>query len=76
MKKSNLKFGKDYHLRPGNSEFYFEGQQFEVILGKEVIGSLGVVHPKVLRNFNWMHPTVMWELEVAPLEHAFKESYK
>lgn len=41
-----------------------------------MIGTLGVVHPSVLRNFGWYHPAVMWELEVEPLEKAFTDSYK
>ena len=76
MKKCNLYFGADYHLMAGKSEFYFEGQQFEVILHGQKVGTLGVVHPKVLKNFGWMHPAVMWELDVVPLERAFSESYK
>lgn len=60
MKKCNLKFVKDYELKAGNSQFYFPGQQFEVWLHKSKIGTLGVVHPTVLRNFGWFHPTVMW----------------
>jgi phenylalanyl-tRNA synthetase beta subunit len=37
---------------------------------------MGVVHPNVLINFNWLHPTVMWELDVASLEEAYTKSYK
>lgn len=48
LKKSNLSFGADYKLVPSESPFYFPGQQFDVILKEEVIGSLGVVHPRVL----------------------------
>lgn len=76
LKKCNLEFVKDYTIRAAESKFYFPGQQFEVILKGEMIGTLGVVHPSVLRNFGWYHPTVMWELDVAPLEKAFTDSYK
>lgn len=76
LKKCNLEFVKDYTIRAAESRFYFPGQQFEVVLKGEIIGTLGVVHPSVLRNFSWYHPTVMWELEVAPLEKAFTDSYK
>jgi phenylalanyl-tRNA synthetase beta chain len=60
LKKCNLEFGKDYHLEVSESKFFFPGQQFEVILKDKVIGSLGVVHPLVVKNFGWYHPTVMW----------------
>lgn len=75
MKKCNLHFPEDYELKETKNPFYFPGQQFEVILKGNSIGSLGVVHPAVIRNFNWMHPTVMWELDVVPLEQAFTKSY-
>lgn len=76
MKKSNLQFTKDYSLRKSNDPIFFQGQQFEVVLKDQVIGRIGVIHPNVLHNFNWLHPTVMWELDVAPLETAFTNSYK
>jgi phenylalanyl-tRNA synthetase beta chain len=76
MKKCNLEFLKDYSLKKGDNPFYFPGQQFEIFLHGDSIGSMGVVHPQVLHNFNWLHPTVMWELDVLPLEKAFTNSYK
>lgn len=76
MKKCNLKFAADYSLQKSQNPFYFPGQQFNVLLHDKVIGSLGVVHPSVLVNFNWTHPTVMWELDIVPLEEAFTNSYK
>lgn len=76
MKKSNLNFPKDYTLRNSEDPLFFPGQQFEVVLKGEVVGRIGVVHPNVLHNFNWLHPTVMWELDIAPLETAFTNSYK
>ena len=76
MKKCHLEFLKDYSIKPGKSPFYFPGQQFEVWIGEKNIGSLGVVHPEVLKNFTWFHPTVMWELDVWALEEAFTKSYQ
>jgi hypothetical protein len=32
MKKCSFEFKKDYILTPGKNEFFFAGQQFEVIL--------------------------------------------
>lgn len=75
MKKCHLQFTKDYTLEKSSSPFYFPGQQFNVLLKGKNIGSLGVVHPDVLKNFNWMHPTVMWELDIFALEDAFTKSY-
>jgi phenylalanyl-tRNA synthetase beta chain len=76
MKKCNLSFPKDYSLKKSDNPLFFPGQQFEVLLHGESVGVMGVVHPQVLHNFNWTHPTVMWELSVGPLEKAFTNSYK
>lgn len=60
LKKSNLEFGRDYKLVPLDSAFYFPGQQFRVEAHGKELGTLGVVHPRVLANFGWTHPTAMW----------------
>lgn len=67
MKKCSFVFGKDYKLVLGKSQFFLSGQQFEIILFGEKIGVLGMVNPKVLKNFGWGHPTAMWEMDVEPL---------
>jgi phenylalanyl-tRNA synthetase beta subunit len=76
LKKANLEFLKDYKLVPSKNEFYFPGQQFSVEIGGEQLGSLGVVHPKVLAKFGWAHPAATWELDVAVLERHFTKSFK
>jgi phenylalanyl-tRNA synthetase beta chain len=68
LKKSNLEFSKDYRLVPTSSPFYFPGQQFRVEARGKELGSLGVVHPKVLNKFGWTHPTAVWELDTTLLE--------
>lgn len=40
------------------------------------LGSLGVVHPKVLVKFGWNHPTAVWEVDATILENLFTQSYK
>ena len=57
MNKCSFEFKSDYILKPGSNPFFFGGQQFEVILKGEKVGELGVVNPKVLKNFNWLNPT-------------------
>jgi phenylalanyl-tRNA synthetase beta subunit len=76
MKKCNFHFRTDYHLVPGKNEFFFAGQQFEVILKGEKVGELGVINPKVLRNFGWLNPTAMWELDIEILEKHFTAAFK
>lgn len=38
MKKCSFEFKRDYILVPGKNEFFFAGQQFEVILKGEKVG--------------------------------------
>lgn len=76
MKKCGFEFKRDYILVPGKNEFFFSGQQFEVILKGEKVGELGVVNPRVLKNFGWLNPTSMWELDVAILEKHFTAASK
>ncbi len=68
LKKSNLQFGKDYRLVPSDSPFYLPGQQFVIEVHGKKLGTLGVVHPKVLVNFGWLHPTAVWEVDITLLE--------
>ena len=76
LKKSNLTFGKDYTLRPSKSELFFPGQQFDIEIHGDHLGSIGVVHPLVLKNFGWVHPTALWEIDVRVLERHYTESFK
>ena len=71
MKKSMLKFGEHYHLENSESSFYFKGQQFKIMMKDQCIGSIGVVHPAVLRKFGWGHPIAMWEINITPLFEKF-----
>lgn len=76
MKKCGFEFKKDYNLVPSTSEFFFRGQQFDVVLKGQKIGCLGVVNPRVLKNFGWTNPTSMWELDLAPLEKCYSDLFK
>jgi phenylalanyl-tRNA synthetase beta subunit len=42
----------------------------------EKVGELGVINPKVLRNFGWLNPTAMWELDIEILEKHFTAAFK
>lgn len=63
LKKANLVFSKDYKLVPSNSQFYFPGQQFRIEAHGQELGTLGVVHPRVLAKFGWSHPAAVWEVD-------------
>ena len=65
--------GIEYAVRPSNDPLYFEGMAAEVVLrttegenaGKEqVVGTLGVVHPQVLKNYGISYPCAVVELDI------------
>ena len=76
LKKSHLSFGQDYRLVPTDIQFYFPGQQFRIEAGGKELGSLGVVHPRVLGKFGWIHPTAVWQVDAVLLQELFTQSYK
>jgi|GEM_PF-6190177 len=46
---------------------FFSGMQAEVLLGEEVIGVMGVLHPNVVNNFGWENPASVLELNIQAL---------
>ena len=58
MVKLNVK--KDpvvgYSIAPSQHPTCFPGRQANVLYKGRVIGFLGIVHPAVLKNFDWPHP--------------------
>eukprot|EP00945_MAST-04E_sp_MAST-4E-sp1_P004416 g4416.t1 len=68
-KESN---GKSYLIRPFESETYFPGRAAEILYddgqggGLKVIGSMGILHPKVLENFELNYPCSIVEMTIMP----------
>lgn len=54
-------------LRVGNSPFFLENQQAEILVGSKKVGELGIVHPLVVKAWDWEHPIALLEMMVAPL---------
>ena len=64
--------GMTYFLKPGNDPVFFPGMCAELVLKKDgeadqVIGTLGVVHPEVLSNYEIEFPTSLIELDIEAL---------
>jgi phenylalanyl-tRNA synthetase beta subunit len=60
LKKCNLKFEKDYKFESSKHDEYFKGQQFDLLVKGEQIGSIGVLHPFILSKYSWFNPVVVW----------------
>lgn len=65
-----------YYVRPCEDPLFFEGMQAEIVLsstdkdGKKedkVVGTMGVVHPEVLANFEVSYPCCLLELDIDAL---------
>eukprot|EP01041_Mallomonas_annulata_P007658 gene7658-15673_t len=65
--------GVEYYLKPGADPCFFDGMSADIVLRKlgeggewteTVIGSLGTVHPDVLRKYDVVYPCAAVELDV------------
>jgi phenylalanyl-tRNA synthetase beta chain len=65
--------GVSYYVKPSNDPCYFPGMGADILLKwdderlDEVVGSLGVVHPDVLNNFDVTYPCSVLEMNVDAL---------
>lgn len=74
MTKIGADFAKrDYKLVEDNEDVrFFPTRGFSVMLGGNKIGSVGVIHPEVLGNFELTYPVSAIELEFDPMFDHFK----
>lgn len=63
-----------FKVRPAELSFLQPGRAAEVLIGGEVIGWLGEVHPLVLDTFEAQAPVTAFELELAPLVRAARDA--
>ncbi len=59
--------GADYSLRGADMPWYVQGRSAEVIVGGEVVGHIGEVHPEVLEAFGLEMPVVSFELALSKI---------
>ncbi|MCQ2820093.1 MAG: phenylalanine--tRNA ligase subunit beta [archaeon] len=70
MKKIDLEFNskdkkKNYTIKRSEYPHYFEDRQADLIILDGIkIGSFGVVHPKVLKNFGIKNPVSICEIDI------------
>jgi phenylalanyl-tRNA synthetase beta chain len=63
------RFGKRYYIEAAECPSYFPGRGAQVVLekadgSKVVVGSLGVLHPKVLAAFELAYPVSVLEINI------------
>lgn len=56
-----------YTIRPTTSGTYLEGRGADVLVGDEVVGSFGEMHPQVITEFDLGYPVVAFEVDLGPL---------
>lgn len=55
-----------YYLRANDDPSYFPGRCASIVYRDVVIGTIGVLHPKVLNAFEVSHPCSVLELNIEP----------
>ena len=71
MKKIGLAFHekndvkKRYVIKPSNDPAFFEDRQAEIFIQDDIkIGIYGIIHPKVLKNFNIKNPVTLCDIDL------------
>lgn len=69
--EENEKENDHYYLRGYDDAMYFKGRSAEIILEKSdkssiVLGSMGIIHPQVLSNFDLVYPCSVMEINIEP----------
>lgn len=75
MQKVGADFAKrDYQLAEDNEDPRFFGKRgFSVLLKGQKIGSVGVLHPEVLGNFDLKYPVSALEVDFEAMFSFFKQ---
>ncbi len=75
MTKVGCKMGKDYRLVEDSTDVrYFTRRGVAIMLNGKQIGSMGVLHPEVLGNFELKYPVSCVEVEFDPMFDHFKNA--
>lgn len=71
MKKIGLVFQekndvkKRYVIKPSNDPAFFEDRQAEIFIQDNIkVGIYGIIHPKVLKNFNIKNPVTLCDIDL------------
>lgn len=73
MIKAGSKMHQDYKLvEDPNDPRFFTRRGVSIFLKGKKIGSMGVIHPEVLHNFELKYPVSALEIEFEPMFEHFK----
>lgn len=72
MIKIGAKFGADYRLKESQDPMYFPKRGADIEFKGKKIGSIGVLHPKVLDSFHIKYPVTCFEIRLEDLFDHFK----
>lgn len=76
MTKIGAVQGQDFNLRehadPEQDRKYFPKRGADVLLEGKVIGTIGVLHPEVISNYELKNPVSVVELDFKPVWNFFK----
>jgi phenylalanyl-tRNA synthetase beta chain len=71
MKKIGLVFKEEndvkkrYIIKPSNDPTFFEDRQAEIFIQDNIkVGIYGIIHPKVLKNFNIKNPVTLCDIDL------------
>uniref|UniRef100_A0A8C4WTR6 Phenylalanine--tRNA ligase beta subunit n=1 Tax=Eptatretus burgeri TaxID=7764 RepID=A0A8C4WTR6_EPTBU len=56
----------EYHIRPAHVPTFFPGRCAEVVVGNQLVGTIGVLHPDVLAHFDLPFPCSTLEINIEP----------
>ncbi|KAL4503251.1 hypothetical protein ABPG72_000857 [Tetrahymena utriculariae] len=62
-----------YRLVPSDEPTYFLDRQAHIYYNDKKIGNLGILHPDVVKNFEWKYPVSTLELNLEPLIYEFHQ---
>lgn len=60
-----------YRLVPSDEPTYFLDRQAHIYYNDQKIGNLGILHPDVVKNFEWKYPISTLEINLEPLIQDF-----
>uniref|UniRef100_UPI00358E766A phenylalanine--tRNA ligase beta subunit-like n=1 Tax=Myxine glutinosa TaxID=7769 RepID=UPI00358E766A len=56
----------EYHIRPAHVPTFFPGRCAEVVVGEQLVGTIGVLHPDVLAHFDLSFPCSILDVSIEP----------
>lgn len=74
MLKVGAAFQKNYFLKPSEDPMFFPKRGADIMFNSKSIGSIGVLHPEVLGNFNLKYPVTCFEVDVEDIFEHFRNA--